>query len=30
MAKKMAWDTHPVSLDPGLATSPSSDKHYLV
>ena len=27
---KKVWDTHTISLDPGLATSPSSDKHYLI
>ena len=25
----MVWDTHTVSLDPGLATSPSSVMHYF-
>ena len=28
-SKKMVWDTHTVSLDPGLTTSPSSITHCL-
>ena len=29
IANKMVWDTHTVSLDPGLTTSPSSITHCL-
>ena len=28
--QKMVWDTHTVSLDPGLPTSPSIVMHYFV